>query len=150
MKTLRENQNGFTLVEIVVVLSILIVIISFGMMVDFSAFKRDAFLVEQSKIVSILERARSRAMANMFDKDHGVCYITPDYVIFYDGDCDKSDEDEVIPVDPSIATTSNFLTAFPTIVFKRLTGNTTGAAIHITDGIKNSDITINHEGAINW
>ena len=146
-KTSSSFTTGFTLIEIIVVVSILIVIISFGMTIDLNAFKRDAFLAEQSKIVSVLTRARSHAMANMFDKNHGVCYIAPDYVIFQGSKCDNG---ESIPADPSIATTSNFLTSFPSIVFERLTGNTLPATIHITDGIKEGDITINDEGAINW
>src|SRR6185369_13613670 len=149
MKISHENSRGVTLIEIIIVVSILIVIISFGMTIDLSTFKRDTFLEEQSKIVSILERARSRAMANVFESKHGVCYNTDSYVIFHDGSCDKSDEDEVIPANTDIAT--NPRTIFPSsVIFDRLTGNTSPVTIHITDGTKSSDITINSKGAINW
>ena len=151
METFRK-QKGFTLIEIIVVVSILIVIISFGMTIDLNAFKRDTFLAEQSKIVSVLTRARSHAMANMFDKNHGVCYIAPDYVIFYDEDCDKSTTDETIPANADIASNPGtvFLSSTSPIIFYQLTGNTSGATIHLTDGIKEAEITVNNEGAINW
>ena len=133
------------MIEILVVVAILIVIISFGTLVDFSAFTSDTFQGEEAKIVSILERARSRAMANMFDSNHGVCYIAPNYVIFQGSTCVAG---ESIPANDNIASHAD--TIFPTVVFNRLTGNTGGATIHITDGIKVEDITINNEGTINW
>ena len=71
--THRRNQ-GFTLIEILVVIAIMSVILSFGLVVDLNIFKGDSFRAEQSTIVSVLSRARSRAIANLFYDDHGVCY----------------------------------------------------------------------------
>ena len=64
------------MVEIIVVIGILTVIIAFGMVIDLNVFKGDTFRAEEATIVSILEKARSRAMANMFESPHGVCYIS--------------------------------------------------------------------------
>lgn len=142
--THRRNQ-GFTLIEILVVIAIMSVILSFGLAVDLNIFKGDSFRAEQSTIVSVLSRARSRAMANLFYDDHGVCYVVPNYVIFQGNTCLVAGS-ELIPANVNIIST--FTPA--KIVFKRLTGNTTGATIHLTDGIKSAYIIINNEGAINW
>ena len=144
----KSGKRGFTLVEILVVVAILTVIISFGMVTDFSSFTSNTFQSEESKIISILERARSQAMGNMFDTAHGVCYISPNYIIFRNTCVAGVPTNELISANTNIAENSG--TIFPTLVFDRLTGNTTGATIHITDGIKSADIIINNEGTINW
>ncbi|OGI57594.1 hypothetical protein A3B85_00780 [Candidatus Nomurabacteria bacterium RIFCSPHIGHO2_02_FULL_37_13] len=147
-----KTKRGFTLVEIIIVLAIMGIIISFGMIIDLNVFKTNILQAEQSTIVATLEKARSRSMSNMFTSAHGVCYIAPNYVIFRGRTtCEPTTEtDEIIPANTTVATASNFSTTFPIIIFDQLSGNTTGATIHITDGIKSADIMINNEGAINW
>ena len=146
------NQNGFTLVEIIIVIAIVGLILSFGMGIDLSAFNRNTFQAEEATIVSVLERARSRAMANLSDDAHGVCYVDPNYVIFQEDDgCDETaPASELIPANVDIATTSDF-SDFP-VVFNRLAGTVTGATIDIEvkDGIKSAHIIISNEGTINW
>ncbi len=143
MKNLNTRKKGFALFEIILVIAVLAIILSLGMTVDLSSFRRDTFLTEQWKLASILQRARSRAMSNMFDTNHGVCYTPPDYIIFKG---DDYTDGESAPANTNITIT------FPSspIVFDRLTGKTTGATIHLTDGIKSADITINNEGTIDW
>jgi hypothetical protein len=115
-------------------------------------FKIDTFAAERSTIVSVLSRARSHAMANMFESAYGVCYESPNYIIFRGrSTClPTSNFDEIIPANINIA--SNASTIFPTIIFNQLTGGISEASltIHITDNMKSGDITINHEGTINW
>src|SRR3989344_1324426 len=150
MKSLYKNQSrgGVTLIEIILVIGILIFIISFWIILGFSFFTFGTFQTEESKIISVLERARSRSMANMFDTTHGVCYLAPNYVIFRGTCIVGASTNELILANTNIAENSG--TIFPTLVFDRLTGNTTGVTIHITDGIKSADIIINNEGTINW
>ena len=143
-------SKGFTLIEILIVVAIVGMIISFGTILDLNILKGDEFRKEQSLIVSILGKARSRAMANKFEAPHGVCYMAGDYIIFYDGDCDKSEKDEKIPANINIAENAETTSPFPTVVFKQLTGNTDKIIIHIEDGKKSADIKINEEGTINW
>jgi prepilin-type N-terminal cleavage/methylation domain-containing protein len=154
MKTYRENSRGFTLIEVTIVIAVLAVIAGFGMTVNLASLRSDAFLAEQAKIVTILERVRSRAMNNMHDTSHGFCYIEPNYVIFRekDGYCqDGISSNELIFADAHIASVSDLssATGLP-LVFDRLTGNTSGANITITDGSKSANIVINNEGRIDW
>ncbi|OGI76055.1 hypothetical protein A3C67_00520 [Candidatus Nomurabacteria bacterium RIFCSPHIGHO2_02_FULL_42_19] len=149
---MASHKKGFTLIEIMVVTGIIGIIIGFGIIVDWRIISRDNFSAEQAKIVSILEKARSRAMANMFEKKHGVCYdaTSNSYVIFQDI-CDPSaSTSELISANPNIAENPGTTFPFPTFVFEQLTGNTTGDTIHIEDSAKSADIIINDEGTINW
>ena len=146
-------QKGFTLIEIIIVIAILTVIISFGMIVDFSSFSSSTFQNEESKIIALLQKARSRSMSNMFNATHGVCYdnVGFKYKIFK-GNIGDSSPDK-IEANGNIAISSSpaiFLCNSSGIVFSQLTGNTTGVTVHITDGIKGADIIINNEGTINW
>ncbi|MEK7642421.1 MAG: type II secretion system protein [Patescibacteria group bacterium] len=154
------NKNrGLTLIEIIVVIAIFGLIIVFGLTLDLSSFKRSTFHSEQRILVSVLEKARSRSLNNMFGSVHGFCYIAPNYVIFRDRvTClPTSTTDEIVPANINIA--SNLGTTFPIeIVFAQLTGKlvpqltpaNNELVIHITDGIKSADIKINNEGTINW
>lgn len=142
-------MKGFTLIEIIIVVGIFTLIIAFASTIDLSAFRRDLFRAEQSTIVSALEKARSRSMTNLFESAHGVCFITPNYIIFRanDGLCDKNaPSNELIPANTNITVTFSQ----PNIIFSQLAGTTTDATIHITDGTKSADININYEGTINW
>ena len=136
-------QKGFTLVEILITLAILTFVVSLATVVDLNSFKTDTAQSERDKIVSILEKARSRAMANFYDSSHGVCYDSGNYIIFKGETCDPSSI-ETIPASTDI--TINF----PTVVFTRLTGDTTSANISLTNDNKSLNIEINNEGTINW
>ncbi|MBP6883686.1 MAG: prepilin-type N-terminal cleavage/methylation domain-containing protein [Candidatus Pacebacteria bacterium] len=146
-----HNNRGFTFIEILVVLALLTVVLGFGSFVDLSAFRTDTFRAEEYTITAILEKARSRAMANINETPHGVCYIAPNYVIFEGSNCTAMGS-ELIPANQNIASLSDFanMSKFPKFVFTQLSGRTTGATIAITDGIKNTSIAINNEGTINW
>ena len=150
MNILNKNQKGLTLIEIVVVIAILGIIIAFGMTVDLSSFQRNSFKSEQATLVSVLTKARNRSMNNMFESAHGVCYIAPNYILFRDrATClPVATNDETISANIKIA--SNPSTIFPNeVVFLQLSGKTTPVTIHITDGIKSTNIKINNEGTIN-
>ncbi|OGI64952.1 hypothetical protein A3A95_02255 [Candidatus Nomurabacteria bacterium RIFCSPLOWO2_01_FULL_39_18] len=154
MATLYKTKQGLTLIEILVVVAIIGIIISFGMSIDLNAFRRDTFQAEESTIVALLGKARSRAMSNMFDTAHGVCYIAPNYIVFR-GTCVAGiPTNELTPANAAIATASDFSNPakFPSVVFNRLAGTVTGSTIDITvtDGLKTEHIIINNEGTINW
>jgi len=150
-----KDNRGLSLIEIIVVIGILTVILSFGMLADINAFKGDTLRSEQTTIVSTLQRARSHAMANMFESTYGVCYNTGSYVIFHDGACDKLGSDEIISANANITTT--FSTA--PIVFDRLTGklipqlspatNEVDITVDSGNGVP-KHIKVNNEGTINW
>ena len=146
-------QKGFTLIEIMIVLAIFGMILTFGLIATLDSFKRNTVQAEESILVSALEKARSRSMSNMFGSTNGVCYIAPNYVIFRGTVCNPLlSTNELISANENIANLSNFSdsTKFPTIVFSQLAGTTTNATIYMTDGVKSATTIINYEGTINW
>ncbi len=146
-----------TIIEILIVIAVIGMIITFGSFINVNVFSSDTFRTEEYTIVSILEKARSRSMANMYDTSHGVCYIAPNYVIFReaDGHCVNGvSSNELIPANANIASYSSFSSSakFPIINFTRLSGDVGTAPIDIllTDGTKSAHILINNEGTITW
>lgn len=146
------TTKGFTLVEILVVIAIFTFVISLGLIMNLSFFQGDIFRTEEANLVSILEKARSRSMNNIFGSAHGVCFVSTNYRIFYGRTTclPTSAKDEVVKANTSIASASNFSTTFPTIVWSQLAGTTTPTVVHMTDGVKSADININYEGTIIW
>jgi len=141
-------MKGFTLVEILVVIAIITFIISFGILIDVGTIKRDYFAAEEATIVSALEKARSRSMANIYETAHGVCFISPNYIIFRekDGHCVSG-----VASNETISANTKININFPTVVFSQLAGTTTdGVMIVIKDGIKTATTTLNYEGTIIW
>jgi Tfp pilus assembly protein PilE len=148
------------MVEILVVMGIFIVLMGIGGVIGFNAYKGYLFRSERSTAVSVLERARSRAMANYYESKHGVCYnqTTHSYELFKGSTCVfGSSDNEIIPGNPNASTTLGVM------VFDQLTGNPNPSPSGTEDGcdedeksilIKESDkesyICINNVGRINW
>jgi prepilin-type N-terminal cleavage/methylation domain-containing protein len=147
-----KTNQGLTLIEILVVLGILALILAMTTVVNTDLFKGDIFRSEESTIVSLLQKARSRAMANMYDNTHGVCYdaVSDNYVLFRTTCNPSASTSERFPANVNISENSGTTSPFPTFIFDKLTGNTTGGTIHISDGVKATDIIINNEGTISW
>jgi len=153
-------DKGFTLLETLVVMGIFIVLMGVGGVIGFNAYKGYLFRSERSTAVSVLERARSRAMANYYESKHGVCYnqATHSYELFKGSTCILgSTDNEIIPGNPNASTTLGV------IVFDQLTGNPNPSAsgstthclndekeISIKEGDKESFVCINNVGRINW
>jgi Tfp pilus assembly protein PilE len=153
-----RHDKGFTMVEILVVMGIFIVLMGIGGVIGFNAYKGYLFRSERSTAVSVLERARSRAMANYYGEMHGVCYDDTKHIyILFRGDECKEDGNEVIGGNP------NSQISLDKVVFARLSGNMTPTVtgptdhceddekeISVTEQDKTSYICINNQGRINW
>jgi Tfp pilus assembly protein PilE len=146
-----STAKGFTLVEIVVALGILMMLFSVGLLMSMDAFRGYTFRSERETVVSILIRARSRSLANYDASSWGVCYRAPQYVLFKGTTCaTPATTDEVYDANPAVAADSNFAATFPTIAFTQVSGQSAGGTISITEAGRSSSIIINHEGTINW
>jgi prepilin-type N-terminal cleavage/methylation domain-containing protein len=153
----KQSKNGFTLIEILVVVGIIGLILSMGLITSFDSYRGYTFRSERAVLVSTLEKARSRAMANMFETVHGVCYIAPNYIIFRGPDCiPGSSTNEIISGNSAVSVAG--LSDTDTVVFEQLSGNlipelpfpTDEIQITVTQDNRTSIIKINNEGTINW
>lgn len=145
-----DNMRGFTLIEVVVVIGIFVGIISLGLFLSMETFRGTLYRSEVSTIVSVLERARDRAMNNVNQTTWGVCYLGSSYVIIKGAACVQSSVQDTIIANPGVAQASGFPSSFPVVQFSQLAGTTTGATIAVRQNDRTQTITINNEGTILW
>jgi prepilin-type N-terminal cleavage/methylation domain-containing protein len=139
-------RAGFTLIEIIVVIAIFSALILFGLFMSMETLRGTLQRSERDTIVSLLERARSRAMNNIEQASWGMCYLAPDYVVFKGTVCSAAAVIDTVAASPGTATTG----LLAGIVFSQLAGTTTPATVTVTQGIRTSTIEINYEGTIIW
>lgn len=142
--------QGFTLVELLVVVGITTTLLGSALFMGIDSYKRYAFHAEQQVVVSVLEKARSRSLNNIQQSAHGVCFKGSHYVIFQDACVANGPANEYIPANMFIARQSHFDTLFPTILFGQVTATVSPTTIEIRDGIRVANIVINYEGTITW
>lgn len=155
------DNRGFTLIESLVVIGIFILIMGVGGVIGFNAYKGYLFRSERSTAISVLERARSRAMANYYETAHGVKYddsdpSSPKYILFRVPFVSGASSNEIIQSNPNAD-----VAGFDTIIFEQLTGkvavsgssgscNSGEKEIKITESDRSSSICLNAQGRINW
>ncbi|MBI2035962.1 MAG: prepilin-type N-terminal cleavage/methylation domain-containing protein [Candidatus Liptonbacteria bacterium] len=142
-----EKNVGFTLIEILVTLGISSVLIAVGLFVTLDAYRVNSINSERDLMVSILEKARAKALANLYESPHGVRVDADSYVIFRGPTYSAYDPtNETIPRGSGI-----IVTAPADFVFEQLTGNSSVSdVISLSDGARIEIISVNSEGRINW
>lgn len=138
-------SRGFTLIEILLVLAIMSVLLGLGLFATVEGYKGSVSRSEREMVVSLLERARSRAMANVAQSPWGLCYMAPNYLLFKGGACVTDGSSETLAAGSGVE-----VIGLDGVAFAQLSGTTTGANITIKQNGRNEAITINHEGTIVW
>src|SRR3989344_6135693 len=139
-------SSAFTLTEILVVVGIFALLMSFSLVVSLDIYRGDSFRGEQDVIISILQKARSQSINNINETTHGIRF-EPDQYVLFDGDGGE--------VEFPMNTKVNYIDMPPTpeVVFTQLSGDTVSGddfAFKITNGAKTSQITVTTNGTINW
>jgi prepilin-type N-terminal cleavage/methylation domain-containing protein len=145
-------DRGFTLIEILVVIAIIGLIFGIGLFLSFDVYHGFSHRSERDIIVSMLERARSYALANVEQAPWGFCVAAGHYEVFHGASYSAG------AVEQSLATSSAATVlgapgcATNPVIFAQLSGTTTAAGpITITQGSAPADtITINDQGTISW
>jgi prepilin-type N-terminal cleavage/methylation domain-containing protein len=150
----RVCSRGFTLVEIIVVIALFTGLMALGLFMSMGTFTGTMYRSEQATIVSILQRARSRAMANIDESPHGVCYDSSAHtynIICTAGTCSASTEDR-IEAQQGVSVSGLPVCGAGAILFDQLTGDASGMSpiTVAVAGHPTQTITINNEGAIIW
>jgi len=145
-----KNGAGFTLTEILVVMGLLAIFASFSMFISMDFYRSFSFRAEKNIAVSVLMKARSKALANVGEKTHGVHFESNKYVLFQGTPYDPGDSNnEDIFINPTVSTSGLI-----EVTFDQLTGRTTltppATTLTIISGVKSVVITINEEGRIEW
>lgn len=143
----KSVQSGFTLIEVIISIGILSIIVVLGLFISMDFFRSYAFRYEQDLVVSALQKARSRAMANVNQSVHGFCWDTNDYVIFEGSNSTCPASGDKIPRSKEISISSDI--ANNIIIFDQLKGSSgTTGSITVSGQGKTATITINSLGAI--
>ena len=147
----RHSRAGFTLIEMIIALAVLSLIMGLGLFYGMENFRGETFRSEVDTMVGVLQKARSRAMANIKQSQWGVHYAgSPDYTytIFRGSDYAHATEKEVVEGGRAASISPSPLSD---VVFTQLSGTTTGtfsAILH--EGGRTNNIQVNYEGTIIW
>jgi len=143
------RRAGFTLIEILIALSIMTAVMLLGVYLGLDALHASYSRSERDTLVSLLTQARSRSMANIDESAWGVCVSGSEYVVFEGSACDEgAATSESTPLGPG-ASVSGIPQATP-VIFTAVSGTATPAAITVTQQGRTSAVSINYEGAIIW
>ena len=153
---------GFTLVEILVAVTIFTVIVSIGVYMSMSSYQGTSFRSERDVIVSVLEKARSHGVNNLFQSAYSVCFdnVGYNYIIVrgtvYSAGAATND---LVSASKGILLSAGMpLCGSGSIGFEQLTGKLippqASAPFELTFTVtannRTSTIAINNEGRINW
>jgi prepilin-type N-terminal cleavage/methylation domain-containing protein len=147
--TLSRNKvkKGFTLIEILVVMAIFSVLFLLALFAGLDSYRSALSRSETGTIVSMLNKARSRSMANIDQNTWGVCDANATYILFEGSACTQGLAGNEEITASGAATVTGFATP---VVFAELSGTTTPQTITVVQNGRTSVITINNEGAIIW
>ncbi len=149
LKIFTHNHNGFTIVELLVVLGIVASVGSLGLFLNMDFYQGYSFNYEQNLFVSVIQRARSEAMANINQSKRGVCIIGSDYVISEGDICTDGD---TFPKSSTVTVT--WPVGITTLIFNQIDGSCTTCIVPVVITLagpgKTSTITVNNEGQIDW
>lgn len=142
------RSNGFTIIELIVAIGVLMTIFSLGIFVSMDLYQAHLFESEKSTLISILEKARGQAQHHISGSAHGVTIQSTTAVLFSGSSYSLRDTayDISFPLAPSIRRSG-----LPEIVFAPLTAQVaTPGEISLTIGARTAAISMNSEGQIDW
>lgn len=137
---------GFTLIELVVSIGILIIIFGLGAFVSMDTYRTQAFASEKTTLHTLLQKARSQAQHHVDGKAHGVYVTQSAYILFTGSSYAMRDtaKDISFPATPSIRESG-----LSEIVFAPLTARVASpGSMTLTDGVRSATFFVNDEGGI--
>ena len=150
----KAGQNGFTLIEITIVLGLVGVIAAFGVAMSYSSLTKTSVTQERDLFVTLLLRGtRAAAIANMEESAHGVRIDNANdrYILFTGTDPNgASANPRYIPYTNEVIDIE--YTNGDTIVFEQLSGKVTVGygTIRIKNSNATQEIIIRQSGQIDW
>ena len=94
-----RSSPGFSIIEVVMVIGIIAIVFGLGLSFSLSIYQSQMLNAERDNLAVILGRARSEALSNLNESDHGV-YIGSDNYVIFQGDTYASRNaagDEIFP-----------------------------------------------------
>ena len=155
LKISKEDNKGFSIIEIVVVLGIISLLLVAGLFISADSFESYYFISEEKLVSSLLRTARSRAVNNLSGTSHGLFIGESEFVLFQGESFDyKSSTNEPFLRNKAVEISSDFededRQSF--VIFQNLTGRliSNEGTIYLTALRHSSTVEIESEGRINW
>lgn len=142
--------SGFTLMEIIMVIGLITGLGLMGLAAGVDAHQRRLFRADVDALATLLQKARSSAINNVGGASHGVYVCDPANFVLFRGAAYGALRAHDLNVQKSKAVVITSCPGMREIVFSALSGAASGGVITASDGVRNTAITINHEGGINW
>ncbi|MBN1617772.1 type II secretion system protein [Candidatus Dojkabacteria bacterium] len=144
-----SRKNGFTLIEILLVISLMGIIFIIITGVDRSAIIRNDLIVASDMVASSIRRAQSLSQAMQQDSQWGVRIVNNQIIVFKGDSYDTRDSiyDDVYEVPSSIS-----ISGLDEIIFAKLTGDPdiTGSIVLNTSINQSNTISINEKGIVDY
>lgn len=150
---LSKKYTGFTLVETMVVLTIVSILATLSVFMTVHTYEEYIHRSEHDVVLSLLEEARSHALNNFDQSPIGICAEPLHYVLFEGVYTSGATHNEYTNRDIHISISSdppNFLCSQGGIVFTELSGTTSSTTIYFVQNNSTSIISVNYEGSISW
>lgn len=146
IRKIGRARKGFALVELLLVLSISTMIFSYFFSVGSDFYLSQSLVAERESLISVLRKARTEAMNNTNQTDHGVYVGAQNYTIFqgssYAGR--NQDFDETFPRTGSVD-----ISGPNEVVFTALEGaSNASGTITVSNSRGSIGVLINSEGRI--
>ncbi|MFH1632230.1 MAG: prepilin-type N-terminal cleavage/methylation domain-containing protein [bacterium] len=148
MSFAREQNRGFTLVEVLVVVAILALIVFIATGLGANTLTKNQIGIETDQMISLLRRAQARSVSGYQDDVWGVHLTSTDYTLFKSNDYATRDTsfDEVYNLPSSLSASG-----LTDVVFEIRTGETTDTGtitLTLSASGETSTLTINSNGRI--
>ena len=147
----RGEQAGFTLVELLMAIGIMLILGAATVPFTISYYQRYQITNERSLLVALLREARTMSLSGYASTDHGV-YLSPTQYTIFEGTSylgrDPS-KDQIFYRETAVTITGPAETRFISRL-GFLPPNIFPTTYTLTNGTKQEIITINNVGRIDW
>lgn len=153
----HDSAQGFTLIEVIITITLFSMLLSLGVILSMDVYRGTLYRSTRQVLISSLTTARGRALSNMYQSPHGVCYLAPNFIIFRGTTYSASSAfNETVPGNPAVTLTAtgNFFTcgSGTGIVFSQLSATTSnnGTITVAESGHASETVSVNSLGTIIW
>lgn len=153
-KTMQDSTTGFSLIEIIIVVSILIVLTVLGFNAASNFGKADAVKNSARTLATILDEARARTLASENRSQYGVHIVVGESkVTFFEGTAySSSDPDNrIFSFDPRVAISTTTRGSVTDVIFTRLSGTSTSITVtiaHTKDASTTESVLVQTTGLV--
>ena len=140
-------QKGFTILELMLVIGVLVIIVSLGFPIAFDFYKNYQLQAERDRFISLLETTRNSSMINLNQASHGVHWDNDNFITFEGSSFATRNQSQ----DQNFPRAKTISVAGPNeIIFNSLSGQADSSIFVFNNGVKSFNVYVNQEGQINW